>query len=101
MGSNLSLWGIWGVLPQENLENMKCSRTNPKANHLYLGTGCVCFLGKGRGEHPICTDTMCVCVCVCVMEYKIYTPLSTLIYKSLSMAFILRVNFLIDCACYL
>ena len=42
-----------------------------KFNHLYLGTGCVCFfLGKGRGGgHPICTDTrrvikMCVRVCV-------------------------------------
>ena len=23
-----------------------------KFNHLYLGTGCVCFLGKGRGGTP-------------------------------------------------
>ena len=23
-----------------------------KFNHLYLGTGCVCFLGKGKGGTP-------------------------------------------------
>ena len=31
-----------------------------KFNHLYLGTGCVCFFGgkgRGGGGHPICTDT--------------------------------------------
>ena len=28
-------------------------------NHLYIGTGCVCFLGSEGEEHPLC-----VCVCV-------------------------------------